>query len=288
MRAKTLLSDAGLVYAAAVWGATFFVVKDALAGIAPSTLVAYRFLIAAAILGIVGAFQRKDLFHNLRDGIMLGAVLCILYFTQTVGLQRTSASNSGFITGLFVIFVPIFTFLFFRRLPSRKQLVAIAISVAGLWLLTGGLRGMNMGDALTIGAAVAYALQIWLVDRYVKTSDPLVLTFQQFLVVGIASLGAALVLRDPLGATASAWHAVLFLAIFPTLTAFLIQTFAQRHTGPVKVALIFTLEPVFAALFAWTLGGEQFIAISALGGLLIVTGMVIASLPERRAARQSI
>ena len=112
---KTLISDIGLVYAAAVWGSTFYIVKDVLNSIDPIMLVAYRFLLASVILGGYLIIKNKDLFKNFRYGIILGLILGTLYITQTIGLKHTTASNSGFITGLFVIFIPIFGWVIFKK-----------------------------------------------------------------------------------------------------------------------------------------------------------------------------
>lgn len=279
-KAKAWLSDAGLVYAALIWGSTFFIVKDSLNSVNPVTLVAYRFLIAALILAPVLIYLKKPLFANIKHGVILGVVIAALYLSQTIGLQYTSASNSGFITGLFILFTPLLA-LAAGILPSRKRIIAVVISIIGLFLLT-GITGINRGDLLTLVAAFTYAVHIVLTGKYVKTSDPYALAFQQFLTTGILCLALALMTSQPLGVTTQAtWWIIIGLAIFPTASAFLIQAIAQKHTGPVKVALIFALEPVFAAIFAWTVGGESFTLKATAGGLLIVAGMVIAELPEK-------
>jgi drug/metabolite transporter (DMT)-like permease len=277
-KVKSYLSDAGLVYAALIWGSTFFIVKDSLTSVNPVTLVAYRFLIAALLLVPVLLYLKKPLFHNVKDGIILGVVIAALYLSQTIGLKFTSASNSGFITGLFIVFTPLLA-LAAGILPSKRRVMAILISIVGLFLLT-GIGAFNRGDALTLIAAFTYAVHIVLTAKFVQRSDPYSLAFQQFLTTGILSLLIALIASQPLGTTTTTWYIILFLAVFPTALAFLIQAIAQQHTGPVKVALIFALEPVFAAVFAWTVGGELFTIKTIIGGLLIVAAMIIAELPE--------
>jgi len=266
-RYKTLLIDFGLVYAAAIWGSTFFIVKDSLKYIDPVVLVGYRFFLAALILGLVLLFQKKPLFSNFKQGFILGLFIWLLYIPQTIGLKFTTASNSGFITGLFVAFVPVFSLIFFRKLPSLVKTLAVVISLTGLWILTGGLTDINTGDLITLITAMAYAIHILFADKYVnKNIDPYILSFQQFLVVGLLSFVTALFFRLPFSVVSqSVIWTVLFLTLFPTLSAFVIQLVAQKFTAPLKVSLIFALEPVFAALFAWTLGGEVFIARRALG-----------------------
>jgi drug/metabolite transporter (DMT)-like permease len=283
-RQKTFGADAGLFYAAAVWGATFFMVKDALGGIDPVVLVAYRFLIAGAIMLVFLFATGRSLFKDLRYGAVLAMILWLLYISQTIGLGYTTASNSGFITGLFVIFVPVFMRSVVNRKPTKMEWVASGVALVGLWVLTGGLTDFNFGDALTLIAAVTYALHVLFSDRYMKGGlDPYIISCQQFLIIGLLSLVTAFLFDlDFTIRTSTALWTMLFLALFPTLSAFVIQMWAQRITTPVKVSLIFALEPVFAAIFAWTLGGEQPVLHRALGGLFVFAALVISSLPRPR------
>jgi len=284
---RTLRADLGLLYAAAVWGATFFMVKDALAGIDPVILVAYRFLLAGMIMLVFLLFTGRSVVKDIGHGLILAVLLWLLYVPQTIGLKFTTASNSGFITGLFVIFVPIFMRTVFHRRPSVMEWAASGVALAGLWILTGGLTDINTGDILTLGAAATYALHVLYADRYLKAgADPLIISCQQFLIIGLLSLIAGVVFRlDFAIHTASAGWTALFLALFPTLSAFVIQMWAQKITTPVRVSLIFAFEPVFAGLFAWTLGGETPVLHRALGGLCIFAALVLSGLPTPRIKR---
>jgi len=275
---KKRFAEIGLLYAAAIWGSTFFIVKESLENIDPIILVGYRFIIAAVLLAGICLIQKRSLFRNFKKGLILGLFIWLLYIPQTIGLGITTASNSGFITGLFVAFVPAFSFLLFKRKPSRLELVATVISLSGLWILTGGLRDINNGDLLTLIAAVTYAIHILYVDKYLREGDdPFTLCFQQFLFVGVASLVTGLVLGLPFGiGTTKTLGMVIFLAVLPTTSAFVIQAVAQKITTPLRVSLIFAFEPVFAAIFAWTLGGEQVVFYRAMGGLLIFSAMIIS------------
>lgn len=278
------MADIGLFYAACIWGATFFLVKGALDEIDPVTLVAYRFLLAGLILLVYLLVKRRPVFEGFGRALFLSSILWLLYVSQTVGLRYTTASNSGFITGLFVAFVPLFLRFLFKHTPTRNEWLASIVALAGLWVLTGGLQYVNGGDLLTLVSAMTYALHVLYSDKYMKGGvDPIMISCQQFLLVGIMSLATALVLDLPLGVgTLTAGGVLLFLALFPTLSAFVIQMLAQRFTSPVKVSLIFAFEPVFAALFAWTLGGESFTRSGALGGLLIFAALVLAGLGPRK------
>ncbi len=277
---KTFWSDAGLFYAAAIWGSTFFIVKDALSGIDPVVMVAYRFLLAGALLLLFLFIRRTPPKTGWTRALFLSLILWTLYISQTVGLKYTTASNSGFITGLFVLFTPVLLLAIFKKKPSVMESAASALSVAGLWVLTGGLTDINFGDLLTMVAALTYALHVLYSDKYMKAGvDAYQISCQQFLLVGTLSLLTALIFDLPLsiGSAKIAW-VLVFLALAPTLSAFVIQMLAQRFTSPVKVTLIFALEPVFAALFAWTLGDEQIVVHRALGGLLIVFALALSGL----------
>lgn len=281
-RTRTVLADAGLFYAAAIWGSTFFLVKDALAGIDPITMVAYRFLLAGLVLLVFVLATGRRIFQGIGRAVFLSVILYLLYVPQTVGLRYTTASNSGFITGLFVAFIPLFLRTIFKRKPTLMEVVASMVSLIGLWILTGGMSDVNSGDILTLLAAVTYALHVLYSDKYMKAGiDPYTISCQQFLLVGLMSLVTVVVVGLPLEIhTTSAGLTVVFLALFPTLSAFVIQMLAQRITSPLKVSLIFALEPVFAALFAWTLGDEPVVAHRALGGLLIFLALILSGLPS--------
>lgn len=263
-------------------------------------LVGYRFTLAGVLLGAWLMARRAPLLKHWRQGLWLGFILWILYVAQTIGLGITTASNSGFITGLFIVFVPLVNWLLFRRRTGWVQLAAVGLALLGLWLLTGGIRGINAGDVMTLAAAVTYALHVIIAGRYMEQRlDPWVLNFQQILVIGVLGLLTALAqwafstgsaAPADFGAHfavagAGAWWVIIFLAVFPTITAYIAQLYGQRVVSPTRAALLFTLEPVFAALFAWTLGGELFRPLSALGGGLMVAAMVLSELPAFVAGR---
>ncbi len=280
-RYKNVLAHAGLFYAAAIWGSTFFLVKRVLNDVDPVVLVGYRFLLAGSILLIYLLLKGKPVLAGLKQAVWLGFLLWMLYIPQTIGLKYTTASNSGFITGLFVAFVPFFLLTIFRRRPTPIEIAASAVSLGGLWVLTGGLVHINIGDMLTLIAAMTYALHLLYSDKYMKSGvDPLIISCQQFLVIGLLSLITALVFDLPFGvATSGAVGIILFLTLFPTLLAFVVQMVAQKTVSPLRVSLVFALEPVFAGIFAWTLGGEPYVQYRATGGLLIFFGLVLSGLP---------
>jgi drug/metabolite transporter (DMT)-like permease len=193
-----------------------------------------------------------------------------------VGLAYTTASSSGFITGIFVLFVPLFLFLFLGQPPTLWQWVATGLALVGLWLLTGGVGAFNRGDGLTVLSAAAYAGHLLVTDRSVRSeADCILLAFHQFWMTGLmALLCTASLGRSFEVATPQAAGVIAFLALVPTLSAFYVQMLCQRHVAPLKASLVFTLEPAFAAIFAWTLGGEPFLPERAAGGILILAAMM--------------
>lgn len=256
-------------------------VKDALSGVDPVAMVAHRFLLSALLLA-PWALVRPGRGRHLKESLILAVLLFLLYTTQTIGLGFTSASNSGFITGLFVIFVPIFLLFFYRKSPTVVQWVSSVLALLGLWMLTGGISSVNFGDVITLVAAATYAGHLLATDQYVRAdADAVVLAFHQFWMTGSMALLYCLVSGRSLAVTGdSAAGTIAFLAVVPTLSAFFIQMWAQKVTAPVKVSLIFSLEPVFGAVFAWTLGGELFVPARAAGGGLIVAAMMAGELSK--------
>ncbi len=243
----------------------------------PITLIAYRFAIASLVTAGIVKLRGKALFKDFKAGLVLGVLLWLIYLLQTNGLVITTASNSGFITGLYVPLVPVFGLLWFRRGPRLEEALAVTVAVAGLWVLTGGVRSANRGDLLTLGTAMIVAFHILFSEKFVRGNrDAFVLSFQQFFVVLVLATAQVLFFHLPLEASGTrTLGTIVYLALFATVSTFAAQTFAQKHVDAVPVALIFTLEPVFAALFAWTLGGEPFRARRAAGGLIIVVAMLI-------------
>lgn len=283
-----LWPELALIYASIVWGSTFFIVKGCLTDIHPVTLVAYRFCAAAVILGAILAYFKKPLWKSITQGACLGVLVWISMLTQTLGLQYTSATNSGFITALFVVFVPILNFFLKKTYPSFFQGIAIVLTVFGLWLLTNGIKGFNQGDFLTLLCAWVSAMHILASDKFTKVSDPYTLCFQQFAVIGALSVLTMFIFQLPItfSSTSTGWT-LLFLILFPTLITFLIQLLVQTKLEPIRVSVILSLEPLFAALFACWLGGESFSLWKGIGGGLLLTAMCIAELPTSK-IRESI
>jgi drug/metabolite transporter (DMT)-like permease len=275
------LSFVGLLIATGIWGSTFFVIKDTLNTIHPVTLVAYRFAIAAAIFFLIVYIRKEKFWAHAKHGVILGLFVWSIYTLQTLGLQYTTASNSGFITGLFIVFVPLFGLLFFKRKPKVMQLSALAIALVGLWFLTGGLKSINIGDILTLLTAIGIGLNILVIDKFVKEKKSVaVLCFQQFFTTAILSFATVLIFGLPLAVEGTrTLFPIIYLAVFGSVIAQGLQLLSQRGLQPLTSSLLLSTEPIFAALFAWTLGNETFVLASAIGGLFVVIAIFISEIP---------
>jgi drug/metabolite transporter (DMT)-like permease len=270
--------DAALFLITAVWGATFVTVKRALEDADTLTFLALRFSLGTLVAAVLARGALKDR-AAWRGGAVLGMLLFAGYAFQTWGLERTTPSRSAFITGLTVVFVPFAQLLFFRKRPRVSSLVGVAVAIVGLALLTGvELReGLPAGDALTLGCAVVYAGHIALTGRYAAQTSPTALVTVQ---LGVTALLATLCLPwGPmrLEPTLAFWGAVVLTGVVASAIAISIQAWAQAKVSPVRAALIFALEPVFAAAFS-RLGGERLTARQVVGGVVIIVGVLISEL----------
>jgi drug/metabolite transporter (DMT)-like permease len=274
-----IVADLSLLGVAAVWGFTFTAVKRALDAADPFSFLAVRFALAAGILLLV--FPRRVFRANLRgagSAALIGVWLTAGYALQTTGLVYTTASKSAFITGLSVVLVPILSFAVSRICPRGGSLAAVLFAAAGLYLLTSPRAGgVNIGDFLTLGCAAAFALHIITTARVAPHHDPVPLAFWQIVTTAIAC-GLIAIASPERRLVLTPWTlaALLVTGILATAVAFLVQTWAQRRTSATHVAVIFTAEPVFAALFSWLVQHEALGPGKLLGGALIVLGMLAA------------
>ena len=267
-----------LVAVTAVWGVTFVQVKDAVALYPLFAFLAVRFAIATAVLAPVAAGRLRRLERRgVYAGAGLGLLLAVGYALQTAGLERTTVSSTGFVTGLYVVFTPLLALALFRVRSGRAVWVGVALATLGLALLSGVEAGSWTGDLLVLAGAAAYSLQIVLLERFAPRYDVVAFTqvemaaaFAGFALVALA-LGQ---LELPRGWTV--WGALVVTGVFASALAFLVQTWAQRRTTATRAALAFALEPVWAAVFGYALAGDRLGAWGWAGAALIMVGIVVA------------
>jgi drug/metabolite transporter (DMT)-like permease len=275
-----------MVAVTAVWGSTFVLVRDAVAQIPPFAFIAYRFLAAAVLL----AALRPRLAAvagtpELAAGAVAGLALFAGYGFQTVGLQYTTASNAGFITGLSVVLTPLLAGLVLRQSPGRWPVAGALLAAVGLGLLSLQALEVRRGDALVLGCAVAFATHILLLGRYAPQLSTYRLAVVQMATAGLCGLAWAGVAGDlVVPGSAEVWVALAITSVAASAAAFLIQTRAQREVSPTRTAVIFTMEPVFAGLFGFLLAGERLSGRGWLGAGLILAGMLVAELGGRQPA----
>ncbi len=269
------------------WGVTFTLVKQALESVDVFVFLAQRFMLAFAVILPISYFRGGKLDrHTIRQGCVLGSLLFGAYAFQTVALIYTSASNTGFLTGLNVVMVPLISTLMLRHHISGAIKCAVALSVAGLFLLCGnGSWSFNLGDLLAAICAVCVSLHLIYTGEYARRSDYYWLTAVQLGVVAVLSLIFAVARHKPV----FVWQpqllgTLLICSLIATVFAFLVQTSMQRYISHTNTALIFCTEPVFAALYAWIVIDERLGFYGLIGALLILGGMVLSILPSRQDA----
>ena len=264
-----------LLLVTAIWGSTFALVKGALASVGTFTLLSVRFLLAAAVLAAYVIAAKKPVGRReLVGGAATGILLFVGYAAQTFGLNYISATGSAFITGLLVVFVPLFSALLLRRMPGRRVLVCVAVALAGLCLLTGAAVGFGIGEIATLVCAAAFGLEVLCIDRFVKGYSMPGLVLATVATVSILSLAAMLPLEGlPQSIPIPALASIAFLAVFATVLAQAGQMVAQTRLSPAQTALLLLAEPLFAALFGFLLLGETLDAAQWLGAMLMLAGM---------------
>jgi drug/metabolite transporter (DMT)-like permease len=277
-----------LVLVTAIWGVTFVQVKDAVAVYPLFAFLAVRFGIAALTLaGPAWPRLRALGGRGWRAGAVLGSLLAAGYALQTAGLERTTVSSAGFITGLYVVFTPLLALALFRTRVGPGAAAGVALSTAGLALLSGVDTGRLAGDLLVLGGSAAYSLQIVLLERYASRYDPLAFTQAQMVAAFAGFAAVALALRQlevPRGWTV--WGALLVTGVFASALGFLVQTWAQRRISATRTALAFALEPVWAGLFGYWLAGDRLGPVASLGCALIMAGIIVSEPAAGRALQR--
>jgi drug/metabolite transporter (DMT)-like permease len=267
-----------LLLTTVIWAATFPATKVALEDVPPLTFLFLRFVVSTLTIGVVMILLKQPLRRDRQSLALAGMAsifLIIGYVTQTVGLRYTTASNSAFITALYVVLVPLFLGRF-----SFQLCIALGLALAGLWLLVRPSTVMNIGDVLTFACAVAFALHIISLEFFVAKTNFQSLAAWQLVMVTIALIPAAVLETAPRPAfalTSTVMGALAITGSLATGLAFFIQVWAQRHVPAQRVALIFALEPALAAWMSWLVLGERLDATGWAGSALILAGVLIGT-----------
>lgn len=292
-----LRAELALAFCTLLWGSTFVVVKNSLSYASVFVFLALRFTLAGTFMavfrpGVFRALQREEIFAGLR----LGFFLFCGYAFQTAGLQYTTASNSGFITGSSVVLVPLILVLFWGKKATVWVYLATIAAAAGLYFLTipaSGVAHLNRGDVLTFFGALSYAVHIILVSEYTKEHSAAALSVLQVLACAAlawpTAVGANAIHWQPFAftPTRSLWMGIAVCAILATAVAFWLQLWAQQYTTPSHAAILFTLEPVFAVITSYLVLGERLGLRSLAGAALVLAGILAAELLGPPAAPES-
>ncbi len=292
---RTLAADLILLTIAAFWGLGFVLTKYILAYVPPLLFLGVRFSLSALIMLAARPTYVLPLRTRPLPVLITGAFLCMAYILQTVGMNYTSASRAAFITGLYMVFVPVISTVVSKRSPSALAWAGAVLATVGLGVMSGisqdSYRQFLGGEVLVLGCALFFGLQILAVDKYSPRYDLGSFTLGQISVVGMGCLIPALLVEQmPAAVPAGVWLAVVFLALPNTIGATYAQAWAQRLTVPWRAAILLAMEPVFTLIFAGMALGESFSSAEALGATLMLAGGVLAELehiPRNMRQRQT-
>jgi len=275
-------ADALLVAATAVWGVSFVIVKGALTASSPLAFLALRFAIATVALAPIVDFRTRWSRPELLGGLLLTVLLATGFACQAVGLQYTTPARSAFIVAISSVLAPVVAFAVLRQRLRWIVAVAVAIAGGGIYLLTapdGG--GLNRGDLWTLITAFVFGGHIVAVTELSRRHDARRLVFLQLAGTTVgAAVAAALLESVRIEWSASLVGALVFTGVIATAAALVWQMRAQRHMSSARAALLLCFEPVFATIASWAWLGERLSATQWLGAALIVTGMILAELPQ--------
>ena len=271
------------------WGASYTFMMLGLESLEPYSIVALRCTIAFMIAGLIfykkmKNVNRKTLSYAAIQGFLLFIVLVLSLF----GLQTTSASNAGFILSLSVVLIPIFTSFLERKLPSQAVIIAILCTLLGIIILT--LKQsltFQKGDILVAIAAVAYAIYLILNSKFTKSVESISYGVYQLGFTALFGIILTFTFETPtLPSTTTSWIAILGLGIICTAFCFIAQSVVQQYTSPTHTGLIFSLEPIFAAIFAIIFLGELVTVQLIIGGCFILLGNLVAQYEQFKIGKQ--
>ena len=277
------LAPWALLTVSAAWGLSFVVMKDAIQRQSVNNFLFTRFTLAVIVMILIRP-QTIKLFNKdlLQRGGLAGIFLGLGYIAQTLGLERTGAAITGFITGLYVVLTPLIASFVLKEKITKFTWLCIAVATFGLGLLS--IRGFSVGigEMFVLASAVLFAAHIIALSKWSSGRDVYAMTVIQLSMCAVLAGIASAIEGYSLPPDDGVWGVVIFTAVFATAVAFIVQTWSQAHMSATKVAVILTMEVVFAALFAILLGGERLTLQTAFGGILVVVAMYLIVLKEQK------
>ncbi len=267
-----------LVLGTFFWGATFVIVKDSISSIDLYSFLFWRFLISS--LFIIPFFIKKIISIKPKEiiyGVSLGFILALGYIFQTIGLQFSTPSKTAFITGLSVVIVPVLSSIKMKKIPNLLTIIAIIMSAIGIYLMT-ETTGISFksGDMWVLLCALFFAIQIVMISDITKKHSAVNITIIELMTVSIISMICSLIFGNiEIPVTYKLWGAIIFCAIFATSFIFIVQSRYQKEMSDSRAAIIYSFEPLFAALTAYIIYNERFSITIIIGGLLIFIAMLI-------------
>src|SRR6056297_2166921 len=282
-KAKVIKADLSLLFIVIIWGTTFPLMKIALENVSPFHFISLRFIIAFIILTAILNTKLKNIsYRTIKIGSFLGLWLFFGFAFQIYGLQFTTASRSGFITGLSVIIVPVLSIFILKDKPSLSSWMGVLLALVGMYFLTGFSEiGFNIGDLYTFFCAVSIAMQIVFLSKYIIKEDPLVITWLQITTVMV--LGTIISFFESASGTLTInnYAVIIYTGIFATALAIFVQSRAQQFTTSTHAGLIFSLEPVFGAIFSFLILNERLSTMGMIGAVLIFSGIILSEIGNK-------
>ncbi|HET9251567.1 MAG TPA: DMT family transporter [Candidatus Eisenbacteria bacterium] len=274
-------ADLALLCVSAIWGTTFALLRDSLRVIHPAELMAVRFSVATLLLMVIFPRTVKLLRGPaLGAGAWLGLWLTAGYFAQVMGLMTITASRSAFITSTYILFTPFLAIPLARAYPGLGELIGVVLGFTGILLFSADVGfSLKAGDLWTLGCALAFGIQIVVTNIVAKKHDPVALSVVQMAVAALAGwtvVAARGGFATPLEEVP--WGVLIYLAVVATALVIALQTWALARTSPVKAAVLFSTEPIFAAIFAVAFFGEGMSTREVIGGAVILLGVIVTEL----------
>ncbi len=278
-----LLAAGALLATTAMWGSTFPLTKDLLDRVPTLDYLAVRFAIAAAVMLVIAHRSVLRLSTRSRNrALVLGVVYALAQILQTAGLAHTSASVSGFVTGLYVVATPLLAAVLLRTRISLSAWCGVVVATIGLGILTLDGFSIGFGETITLGSAILYALHIVGLGAWSRAEDALGMSVVQLCAIAVVCFIGTAPDGLVLPSTGIDWLSVIYMALFAGALALVAQTWAQAHLPPTRSAIIMSMEPVFAASFAVAFGGEQLTERLVVGGALVLSAMLVVELAPAR------